>query len=117
MTTWKASLGSGRASMGPWLRPHWPSSASEPIRRIGEKNGRKRSLLVDERGVPLSLVVSGANLHDMKLMADTLDKMVAERPEPTAESPQNLCADAGYKGKPALDLVQGRRYHHHIKQR
>jgi len=31
-----------------------------PNPRIGEKNGRKRSLLVDARGVPLSLVASGA---------------------------------------------------------
>ncbi len=53
----------------------------------------------------------------MKLMAPTLDEIVVERPEPTAESPQNLCADAGYKGKPALDLVLARRYHPHIKQR
>jgi hypothetical protein len=29
-----------------------------------EKNGTKRSLLVDERGVPLSFVVTGAKRHD-----------------------------------------------------
>ena len=32
------------------------------------KNGRKRSLLVDARGVPLSLIASGANVHDVKLL-------------------------------------------------
>jgi transposase len=33
------------------------------------------------------------------------------------ESPQNLCGDAGYKGKPALDQALARRYQPHIKQR
>ena len=34
-------------------------------RRIGGKKGSKRHLLVDGRGVPLSLVVTGANAHDV----------------------------------------------------
>ena len=33
--------------------------------------GRKRSLLVDARGLPLSIAVSGANLHDSKLLDRT----------------------------------------------
>jgi hypothetical protein len=66
---------------------------------IGEKNGRKRSLLVDARGVPLSLVVSGASTHDVKLLEMTLDAVVVERPQPRKYKPQHLCADAGYKGK------------------
>jgi len=37
------------------------------------KKGSKRSLLVDEKGVPLSMVLSGANTHDVKLLAATLD--------------------------------------------
>ena len=31
------------------------------------KSGTKRSLLVDGKGVPLSVSVDGANRHDMKL--------------------------------------------------
>jgi hypothetical protein len=56
----------------------------------------KRSLLVDARGVPLSIAVSGANTHDVKLLAKTLEAAVCERPKPRKWKPQHLCADAGY---------------------
>jgi putative transposase len=81
------------------------------------KNGRKRSLLVDERGVPLSLVASGANRHDVKLLPDTLDRTVVARPAPNAKRPQHLCADAGYRGASARNAVLDRNYKPHIKQR
>jgi hypothetical protein len=55
-----------------------------------------RSLLVDARGVPLSIAVSGANTHDVKLLAKTLEAAVCERPKPRKWKPQHLCADAGY---------------------
>src|SRR5262249_5220880 len=60
------------------------------------KTGVKRSLLTEGHGVPLGLVVAGANRPDMKLVASTLYSMVIERPEPTAEQPQGLCLDKGY---------------------
>ena len=73
--------------------------------------------MVDARGVPLSLVASGANVHDMKLLEPTLDRTALARPEPDSEQPQNLCADAGYKGDPALQAAVARNYQPHIKQR
>jgi putative transposase len=82
-----------------------------------KKKGRKCSLLRDARGIPLSLVASGANVHDVKLLEPTLDDIVVTRPQPTQDSPQHLCADAGYKGKPAKDAVVARQYQPHIKQR
>ncbi len=114
---WRASLGSGKASTGHWSKHRWRSNASARIQRIGEKNGRKRSLLVDARGVPLSLVASGANVHDVKLLAATLERVVTERPVPTPDNPHRLCADAGYKGGPALEEAESRNYEPHIKQR
>jgi len=117
MTRWKALRGAGKASMGPWARHRWRGRPWEPTLRIGEKNGRKRSLLVDARGVPLSLVVSGANTHDVKLLASTLEAIVVERPKPRKWKPQHLCADAGYKGKPATQAAQAKNYRPHIKQR
>ena len=56
----------------------------------------KRSLLVEAAGGPLAVVVAGANVHDTKLLAATLDAIVVVRPEPTAERPQHLCLDKGY---------------------
>jgi putative transposase len=56
-------------------------------------------------------------VHDVKLLEPTLNQIVVERPEPTPEQPQNLCADAGYKGEPAFQAVTRRDYQPHIKQR
>ena len=110
MTRWRALPGTGKAWTGPWPKLRWRWSAWGPTPRIGEKNGRKRSLLVDGRGVPLSLVASGANVHDVKLLAATLDQVVRARPAPRAKAPQHLCADAGYKGAPARQAVEKRHY-------
>ena len=64
--------------------------------RTEEKMGTKRSVLVDEKGLPPTIVISGANTHDIKLLEETLDHIVVLRPEPDEEHPQNLCLDAGY---------------------
>ena len=81
------------------------------------KKGRKRSFLVDGPGVPLSLLASGANVHDVKLLAATLDGVVKARPAATRRTPQHLCADAGYKGAPAQKAAEVRGYQPMIKQR
>jgi putative transposase len=59
------------------------------------KQGTKRSLLCDGRGMPLALLIEGANRHDRKLVPATLDAQAGVRPEPTVQDPQNLCMDAG----------------------
>jgi putative transposase len=117
MTRWKELPGSGKALMALWVKRHWPKNALAPTQRIGEKNGRKRSVLTDGRGVPLAIVGSAANVNDVVLLAPTLDSIVIPRPEPSESTPQNLCADAGYKGQPALAAVLARHYTPHVKQR
>lgn len=44
----------------------------------------------------MAVIVAGANRHDMKLLAATLDAAVLERPEPTEAAPQHVCLDKGY---------------------
>jgi len=68
---------------------------------------------VDERGVPLSIVVTGANRHDVSQLAAVLDAIVIERPNTV----QHLCADKGYSGEPAQQAIKDRRYIPHVKQR
>ena len=87
---------------------------SDTIRRIGEKNGSKRHLLVDGRGVPLSIVVTGANFHDVTQLELVLDEIVIPRPENVE---QHLCADKGYSGEPAYQAIIDRNYIPHVKQR
>jgi putative transposase len=43
------------------------------------KQGTKRSLLTDGAGIPLALVVDGANRHDVRLLCATLDGLVISR--------------------------------------
>ena len=76
------------------------TEASVGFRPTGKKR-RKRSLLVDGRRVPLSIAVSGANVHDSKLLDRTLAQIVAPRPQATWSNQQYLCLDAGYVGYPS----------------
>ena len=77
--------------------------------------GTKRSVLTDKHGLPLSVVLDGANRHDIKLLEETLDGIVMFRPDPTEDHPQNLCLDAGYTG--STEIVEQRGYIAHIRPR
>lgn len=77
------------------------------------KAGSKRSILVDGGGRPLSLVVSGANVHDTKLLAITLDSIVAKRPEAGIE---HLCLDKGYDNPSGHEAVAAHAYRGHIRR-
>ena len=102
----------GRKAKRPRPRRRW---ATTP--RTGGKKGGKRSLLVDGAGVPLSLIVSGANRHDVKLLALTLDSIVVVCSKASRRRRQNLCADKGYAGHPAAQVMQARGYTPHVRQR
>lgn len=80
------------------------------------KNGVKRSLLVEATGGPLAIVVAGANVHDTKLLAATLDAVVVERPSPTANAPQHLCLDKGYDNPTGREAVAQHGYVPHIRR-
>jgi putative transposase len=114
MMNWKESLGNGKAWTERKAKRLWPKRPWETTRQTGGKKGTKRSLLVDGRGAPLSLIVAGANRHDVKLLGLTLDAIVVKRPKPTARRPQNLCVDKGYAGKPAEKQMRERGYIPHV---
>jgi hypothetical protein len=67
-------------------------------------------LLVNGRGVPLSLVVTAANRHDVLQLEAVLDCIVVERPSPPIRRHKHLCADAGYTGAPALATIEAHGY-------
>lgn len=79
------------------------------------KQGTKRSLLTEGKGIPMAVVVAGANRHDMKLFADTLDALVVEQPEPSEEEPQHLCADKAYDCLACRKEAERRGYLPHIR--
>lgn len=79
--------------------------------------GTKRSLLTDGKGVPLGLVVSGANTHDMRLVEATLRSIVVPRPKTHRRRRQHLCLDKGYDYPDVRDLVAAWGYTAHIPVR
>ena len=80
------------------------------------KPGTKRSILVEAAGGPLSIVVAGANVHDTKLLAATLESIVVERPTPTEEQPQHLCLDKGYDNPTGREAARQHGYEAHIRR-
>ena len=68
------------------------------------KNGSKRHLLVGGRGVPLSLVVTGASRHDVTQLEAVLEAIQVKRPTSPKRRSKHLCADAelkaGHMGPP-----------------
>ncbi len=81
------------------------------------KQGVKRSMLTDGRGVPLGVAVAGANRPDMKLVEETLESIPIEQPVPTEEDPQNLCLDAGYDYEDVRQTIEAWGYTAHIRPR
>jgi putative transposase len=73
-------------------------------------------LLVEAAGGPLGVVVAGANVHDTKLLASTLEAMVVERPQPTPEQPQHLCLDKAYDNPTGEEAVAAHGYVPHIRR-
>jgi len=80
------------------------------------KQGSKIHLLVDARGAPLSLDVTGANEHDKWSADDLLVSMVVERPVPE-QIDQHLCADKGYDYDGVHEVVAQEHYIAQIKHR
>ena len=72
---------------------------------------------MDGRGVPLSLVVTGANRHDVSQLGAVLEKIMVKRKLPIRRRSKHLCADAGYAGEPALLLIEQHGYIPHVKGR
>ncbi len=71
-------------------------------------------MLVDGRGVPLSLVVTGANEHDVTQLDQVLQAIMVKRKTPSQRRSKHLCADAGYRGKRALEIIESHGYIPHV---
>ena len=74
-------------------------------------------LLVDARGVPLSIIVTAANRNDITELTPTLDAVVLERPPVGPRTRQHLCADAGFVGAAAHQHMLDRDYTPHVRPR
>jgi len=77
------------------------------------KLGSKIHILVDQRGAPLAISVSGANQHDKWSVANLVFHLAVKRPTVR----QHFCADKGYDYDDVHQLVEHARYIVHIKHR
>jgi transposase len=67
--------------------------------------------------VPVAVVVAGANRNDFKLLKETLESIVVERPEPTTEQPQGMCLDKGYDFSEVREILKEFGFTAHIRAR
>ena len=74
-------------------------------------------MLADGRGVPIGIVIAGANVNDHLLMAETLDAVPVPRPKPTKRAPQHLCLDKGYDYPAPRALAEERGFTLHLRRR
>jgi transposase len=72
---------------------------------------------VDGRGVPLAVVVTGANRHDVTQVETEVDHVVANRLEPTRDQPQHFCADKAFDSQDARAAMESRGYTPHVRSR
>jgi transposase len=76
----------------------------------------KRHVLTDGRGVPLSVCITGANIHDKWMVGEVLDGVVIRAPR-GPRRPEHLCLDKGYDYADAEAAVRARGIRPHIRRR
>jgi putative transposase len=64
----------------------------------------------------LAVVVAPANVHDTKLLKETLEAIVVERPKPTRRHRQHLCLDKAYDNPTGRATVAATDYVAHIRR-
>src|SRR5947209_16427917 len=79
------------------------------------KKGTKKSLVTDGEGGPLGVVIAGANVVEQKLLKETIEAIVVERPDPD-EQEQNLCPDKGYDNPRSREAAAEGGYVPHIRR-
>lgn len=80
------------------------------------KLGVKRHVLADGRGVPVSVEITAANVHDKKMVEKTLDGVIIRSPR-GPRRPKNLCVDKGYDYPDVDASIRKRRIVPHIRHR
>lgn len=80
------------------------------------KSGVKRSVITDAEGIPIGVVIAGANIHDKHLVEPTLDQ-VGIRGARGPRRPVNLCLDKGFDYKDTERSIRKRGITPHIRRR
>ncbi len=81
------------------------------------KPGVKDHVLVDGRGVPLSILVTAANVNDSPVLDKLINNCAVVGPRPSTAEPHHLCLDAAYDNAPAHRVVMLACFEGHIAPR
>lgn len=123
-----AWTGAGCLPMAPPPKRHWVGKKTGRNPTDRGKLGVKRSLLSEARGVPVALVIAGANRHDLPLLEHTLESIPPRlevrrqrllrraRAKGLTQS-QNLCLDKGFDSAKAQRIAQEFGLCPHIRSR
>ena len=79
--------------MRPYTKRHWVGKKTGPNPTDRAKSGTKRHVLTDGGGVPLAVVITAANVPDMRVVGELLAARVLRAP---AGTEQHACLDKGY---------------------
>ena len=71
--------------------------------------------MVDEDGSPISFVHAGANVHDSKLLNETLENIFITALNDIIE--KNICLDAAYVGDKCKKIVESYNFIGHVRPR
>jgi putative transposase len=74
----------------------WGEKENGPNPTDRAKPGMKDHVLVDGRGVPLSVLVTAANVNDHVALPELLNNYATVRPRPSCAEPQHICLDAAF---------------------
>lgn len=78
--------------------------------------GTKRHIIVDRKGIPLGVVLTGANVHDAKAHNEAWSSMILVRPD-SDEMIQHACEDKAYDSEDPRAWLAARGYVVHIPHR
>ena len=73
-------------------------------------------MLTEGGGGPLAVVVAGANVPDCKLLAETIESVVVERPLASEGVEENLCLDKGFDNPTGREAARGGGHVPHIRR-
>lgn len=104
-----------QAADGAMGKSRFEGGARGPNPTDRAKMGTKKSVIVEQDGGPLGVVIAGANVHDTKLLAQTIEAIVIPRPDPETIT-QHLCLDKGYDNPTGKTACADAGYIPHIRK-
>jgi putative transposase len=73
--------------------------------------------MTETAGIPVGVVIAGANRNDCKLAEATIQSIPIPRPAPTTEQPQGVCLDKAYDHEFVREILTNLDLTPHIRSR